>query len=574
MNDRSDNNILYEAFGDIDPALAARSETGESFAGKRPARKNAGDKGRGRNLLPLIIIPVALIAAITAMVIISNNGKKVYGPADEGTDAIPGPEATETESNDKIGGRVYVWEKEGAGGDFTIVLLNDGTYSYYAGPVSSYIGMGKWTVEDGILTMKEISSGFMFRFSVKNDELVFISEGSNSFSYVNVEDGDRFLVKSRNVPDTVRPKKVLIIEAGDHTFTANFEDNSSAEELIEKLINEPVTVNMHDYGNFEKVGSLPWEITRNDTQITTKPGDVILYQGNQITIYYDENSWIFTKLAGIDNVTREELLEAFGDGDVNVRFYIGLQPEDYLNYIESLDTESLDTPSEGTLLYAIDTFMRAKGFANVDYPDSLDSLAQQYKLGGKTLKELGGLCKNSGESAGDLWQDQYYKGDGYILSVSHHEQSKIFNAGMTAIMNDLVLRSSVEIEGLELPFGIKYGDSVVDVLAKMGVALPPEGSFGSGTYAVEVDNAQDISDDGLTSSYSLKLVDNNYNVAADVAYPFEIEFVCSSARHEAIIRSMHFVFDGNSFIDSRLVDFMMKTSDFAVRYPGRVPGGE
>lgn len=574
MNDRSDNNILYEAFGDIDPALAARSETGESFAGKRPARKSAGNKGRGRNLLPLIIIPVALIAAITAMVIISNNGKKVYGPADEGTDATPGPEATETESNDKIGGRVYVWEKEGAGGDFTIVLLNDGTYSYYAGPVSSYIGMGKWTVEDGILTMNEISYGFMFRFSVKNDELVFISEGSNSFSYVNVEDGDRFLVKSRNVPDTVRPTKVLIIEAGDHMFTANFEDNSSAEELIEKLINEPVTVNMHDYGNFEKVGALPWEITRNDTQITTKPGDVILYQGNQITIYYDENSWNFTKLAGIDNVTREELLEAFGDGDVNVRFYIGLQPEDYLNYIESLDTESLDTPSEGTLLYAIDTFMRAKGFANVDYPDSLDSLAQQYKLGGKTLKELGGLCKNSGESAGDLWQEQYYKGDGYILSVSHHEQSKIFNAGMTAIMNDLVLRSSVEIEGLELPFGIKYGDSVVDVLAKMGVALPPEGSFGSGTYAVEVDNAQDISDDGLTSSYSLKLVANNYNVAADVAYPFEIEFVYSSARHEAIIRSMHFVFDGNSFSDSRLVDFVMKTSDFAVKYPGRAPGGE
>ena len=570
MNDRSDNNILYEAFGDIDPALAARSETGESFAGKRPARKSAGDKVRGRNLLPLIIIPVALIAAITTMVIISNNGKKVHGPADEGTDATPGPEATETESNDKIGGRVYVWEKEGAGGDFTIVLLNDGTYSYYAGPISSYIGMGKWTVEDGILTMNEISYGFMFRFSVKNDELVFISEGSNSFSYVNVEDGDRFLVKNRNVPDTVRPTKVLIIEAGDHTFIANFEDNSSAEELIEKLINEPVTVNMHDYGNFEKVGALPWEITRNDTQITTKPGDVILYQGNQITIYYDENSWNFTKLAGIDNVTREELLEAFGDGDVNVRFYIALQPEDYLNYIESLDTESLDTPSEGTLLYAIDTFMRTKGFANVDYPDSLDSLAQQYKLGGKTLKELGGLCKSSGESAGDLWQEQYYKGDGYILSVSHHEQSKIFNAGMTAIMNDLVLRSSVEIEGLELPFGIKYGDSVVDVLAKMGVALPPEGSFGSGTYAVEVDNAQDIGDDGLTSSYSLKLVDNNYNVAADVAYPFEIEFVYSSALHESI-RSMHFVFDGNSFSDSRLVDFVMKTSDIAVRLPIRLP---
>ena len=75
-------------------------------------------------------------------------------------------------------------------------------------------------------------------------------------------------------------------------------------------------------GNFEKVGDLPWELPRNDETITTGPGDVILYQGDQITIYYDENTWDFTRLARIEDVSREELLEAFGVGDVTVRFWV------------------------------------------------------------------------------------------------------------------------------------------------------------------------------------------------------------------------------------------------------------
>ncbi len=97
-------------------------------------------------------------------------------------------------------------------------------------------------------------------------------------------------------------------------------DNSSADALWELLKTGDVTIDMHDYGSFEKVGALPWELPRNDTQITTKPGDVILYQGNQITIYYDENSWSFTRLARIDSTTKEELLAALGDGDVSVKF--------------------------------------------------------------------------------------------------------------------------------------------------------------------------------------------------------------------------------------------------------------
>lgn len=79
---------------------------------------------------------------------------------------------------------------------------------------------------------------------------------------------------------------------------------------------------MHDYGNFEKVGDLPWELPTNDEEITTKPGDIILQQGNKITIYYDENQWNFTKIGKISYVDEEELREVLGDGDVTAEFSV------------------------------------------------------------------------------------------------------------------------------------------------------------------------------------------------------------------------------------------------------------
>ena len=77
---------------------------------------------------------------------------------------------------------------------------------------------------------------------------------------------------------------------------------------------------MSDYANFEKVGPLGFSLPRNDKSITTTPGDIILYQGNQITIYYDTNTWNFTKLGKIENLTQKELKEILGNGDVTVTF--------------------------------------------------------------------------------------------------------------------------------------------------------------------------------------------------------------------------------------------------------------
>ena len=112
----------------------------------------------------------------------------------------------------------------------------------------------------------------------------------------------------------------LKIEANGRTLYADFADNISAQAFKEKLKEGAIRVTLEDYGNFEKVGDLPWSLPRNDTNITTIPGDVILYQGNMITIYYSENTWSFTYLARIPDATKQGLLEVLGQGDVEVNF--------------------------------------------------------------------------------------------------------------------------------------------------------------------------------------------------------------------------------------------------------------
>lgn len=114
----------------------------------------------------------------------------------------------------------------------------------------------------------------------------------------------------------------LKIHVNDTTFTATLEENSSAKAFAEFLTQGDLTLDMHDYGSFEKVADLPTTLPRNDTQIDTDAGDIILYQGNSITIYYDKNSWNFTRLGKIDNVNKNRLKQILGDGNATVTFSV------------------------------------------------------------------------------------------------------------------------------------------------------------------------------------------------------------------------------------------------------------
>ncbi|KFZ38168.1 hypothetical protein HR45_06615 [Shewanella mangrovi] len=100
---------------------------------------------------------------------------------------------------------------------------------------------------------------------------------------------------------------MLVIQVGEHTLTADFADNSSAAALQQKLQQGPVTIDMRDYGGMEKVGDLGFTLPRNDEQMDTEAGDIILYLGKAFVIYYDHNSWSLTRLARVNNVSAAEM---------------------------------------------------------------------------------------------------------------------------------------------------------------------------------------------------------------------------------------------------------------------------
>ena len=112
------------------------------------------------------------------------------------------------------------------------------------------------------------------------------------------------------------PVMKMNVQVGERVFTATLERNSTVDALVEMMRQTPVIIRMSDYAGFEKVGSLGARLPANNRQITTQSGDIVLYQGNQIVIFYGSNTWSYTHLAKIDDLAGWE--EALGSGDVTV----------------------------------------------------------------------------------------------------------------------------------------------------------------------------------------------------------------------------------------------------------------
>ena len=98
-----------------------------------------------------------------------------------------------------------------------------------------------------------------------------------------------------------------------------WEDNDSVKALREMAGEGEITVSMSMYGGFEQVGSLGRSIVRNDRQTTTSYGDIVLYSGNQIVIFYGSNSWSYTRLGKVKDATEDKMRKLLANGDVTIR---------------------------------------------------------------------------------------------------------------------------------------------------------------------------------------------------------------------------------------------------------------
>lgn len=99
---------------------------------------------------------------------------------------------------------------------------------------------------------------------------------------------------------------------------ATLVENAATRELTELLSQGPITIQMSDYGGFEKVGALPQSFTTSNSQITTEPGDIMLYQGDNMVIFYRTNSWSYTRLGKIDGATVSNLKQFLGSGSISL----------------------------------------------------------------------------------------------------------------------------------------------------------------------------------------------------------------------------------------------------------------
>ena len=131
----------------------------------------------------------------------------------------------------------------------------------------------------------------------------------------------------------------LYITIDGQMLRATLADNTSAQALMEALKQAPITYEAHDYGDFEKVGPLGQSFPENNESITTEPGDIILYQGSNLCLYYDTNTWTFTRIGKIEGKTQAELKQILKAGQGNITVTLSLSNTTGINSVRS-DAES------------------------------------------------------------------------------------------------------------------------------------------------------------------------------------------------------------------------------------------
>lgn len=112
--------------------------------------------------------------------------------------------------------------------------------------------------------------------------------------------------------------KKMNLQIGNNSFTATLEGNAAVDVFVDMIREAPVVIQISDYSDFEKVGLLGTSLPTSNKQTTMQSGDIVLYNGNQIVIFYGSNSWSYTRLGRIDDLSGWK--EALGSGDVTVTF--------------------------------------------------------------------------------------------------------------------------------------------------------------------------------------------------------------------------------------------------------------
>lgn len=180
------------------------------------------------------------------------------------------------------------------------------------------------------LCLMLIISVFSVSACMKDDSAVlsFLSSETVETAFPNVkteqnENGSEFSLDYRKTEK--RQMSDLSVSINGHTIPVVWENNESVDALRKLASEVPVTVKMSMYGGFEQVGSLGKSLPRSDVQTTAQPGDIVLYSGSQIVIFYGSNSWAYTRLGRADGLSPAELRNLLGNGNVTMTISVAVE---------------------------------------------------------------------------------------------------------------------------------------------------------------------------------------------------------------------------------------------------------
>lgn len=131
----------------------------------------------------------------------------------------------------------------------------------------------------------------------------------------------------------------LYITIDGQTQAVTLVDNQATKTLVEKLQQAPVTVTLSSSGGFEIWGALGFSLPTSNEQINAQPGDVILYNGSNICIFYGTNSWSYTRLGKIDGLSESQLRTFLKAGESNISVILSLNNTTGISSVHS-NTES------------------------------------------------------------------------------------------------------------------------------------------------------------------------------------------------------------------------------------------
>ncbi len=146
------------------------------------------------------------------------------------------------------------------------------------------------------------------------------ADGSTKQATSTEKDVSEILEESVSEQEREEEDIMMELKIGDTPVNVEWENNDSVRALAQLCKDEPLTVGLSMYGGFEQVGYIGESLPRNDIGTTTSAGDIVLYSGDQVVVFYGSNSWAYTRLGHITDKSDDELAQLLGSGDVSVTF--------------------------------------------------------------------------------------------------------------------------------------------------------------------------------------------------------------------------------------------------------------